>query len=270
MPRITEIRLYPIKSCAGISVDSARLEPRGFAWDRRLMLVDEHGRFLTQREHPEMALIRVRRSARGWAVDAEGKKTLELPEQLVTGADQPVSIWKDRLALGVAEPRVNEWFTDTLRLSCQLVQMSEQHVRPIKSGRGRSGDQVSLADGAAVLLTSEASLAALNQRLEKPLEMIRFRPNLVVTADAAFAEDRWRRIRAGAATFDVGWACTRCVVTTIDPDTGEKDPNGEPIHTLKRFRRGPEGVMFGQNLVPRHLGKVSVGDTIEILEDSSE
>ena len=146
--------------------------------------------------------------------------------------------------------------------------MKDRHVRPIKARYGKAGDQVSLADGAPVLLTSEASLAELNERLERPLPMIRFRPNLVTTAERAFAEDGWRRISVGEAEFDVEWACTRCIVTTIDTATGEKDPGGEPIRTLKGFRASREGVMFGQNLIPRRLGTVRVGDSIEVLEDS--
>ena len=152
-------------------------------------------------------------------------------------------------------------------MPCELVQMKERHIRPVKSGRGREGDLVSFADGAPVLLTSLASLAALNERLADPVPMIRFRPNLVTSADHAFAEDGWRRIRVGEAELDVEWRCTRCVVTTIDTETGEKHPAGEPIRTLKGFRSSEEGVMFGQNLIPRRLGTVRVGDRVEVLED---
>ncbi len=267
MPRITEIMLYPIKSCAGVSVESARLEPRGFLWDRRYMLVDRRGRVLTQREHPKMARILVRKINNGWAIDTEGQETLELPDVLGNGPERTVRIWNDRLELAAVGKGCNKWFTEALGLPCQLMQMNEQHLRPIKAGRGRAGDLVSLADGAPVLLTSEASLAALNDRLENPLQMGRFRSNLVMNADDAFAEDSWRQIRVGEVEFDVEWSCTRCIVTTIDPETGSKDSDGEPIRSLKEFRSGPEGVMFGQNLIPRHLGTVSVGDTIEVLED---
>lgn len=267
MPRITDIRIYPIKSCAGISVDSARLEPRGFAWDRRYMLVDARGRCLTQREHPAMARIGLRRTPRGWAVDAPGQQTLEVPESLPSELERTVRIWSDELAVTVGGPGLSAWFSSALGLPCELVQMKERHVRPLGRGRGREGDLVSFADGAPVLLISQASLAALNERLAHPVPMIRFRPNLVTSADHAFAEDGWRRIRVGETEFDVEWACTRCVVTTIDTGTGEKDPAGEPITTLKGFRSSREGVMFGQNLIPRRLGTARVGDSVEVLED---
>ena len=263
--RVAEIRIYPIKSCGGISVASATLEARGFAGDRRYMLVDGRGRFLTQREHPQMARVRVNAAADGWAVDTEGQPTLELPRGLGGGEERSVSVWRDDLQLTEATPGVNRWFSTALGMPCRLVNMSERHLRRLRPGRGRESDEVSLADGAPVLLTATASLEELNSRLPRPVGMANFRPNLVAATTAAFEEDEWRRIRVGVAEFDVAWACTRCALTTIDPETARKDPDGEPIRTLKTFRRGPHGVMFGQNLIPRRLGTVSVGDSVDIL-----
>ena len=267
MPRVTEIRVYPIKSCAGLSVGHAAVEPRGLSWDRRFMLVDGRGRFLTQREHPRMARLIVRENAVGWTVDARNLPSLELPRRLRGETQCSVRIWNDRLELAVAGARFDAWFSTALGFPCRLVQMCDRHRRPLKPGRGTAADVVSLADGAPVLLISEASLAALNRRLARPVPMIRFRPNLVVTADRPFAEDDWRRIRVGEAEFEVAWPCTRCVVTTIDVETARKDPDEEPIRTLKGFRAGREGVMFGQNLIPRRLGTVRVGDSVEVLEE---
>lgn len=263
--RLAEIRVYPIKSCGGISVASAVLEPRGFAGDRRYMVVDERGRFLTQREHPRMATVRLREADGGWVVEATGRGTLALPASLPSGPQRATTVWRDSLELTEAGPAVNRWFSEALDIPCRLVNMSKGHVRPLRPGRGRDGDQVSLADGAPVLLTATASLAQLNGRLQRPIGMLNFRPNLVAETATPFEEDRWGRIRVGEAEFDVAWACTRCVTTTIDPETAVKDPEGEPIRTLKTFRRSPEGVLFGQNLIPRRLGTVSVGDAIDIL-----
>ncbi len=268
--QLAEIRLYPIKSCAGISVDSALLEPRGFAGDRRYMLVDERGRFLTQRVHPQMSRIRVSQADGGWAVEAPGQETRLLPASLPAGPQRAATVWGDTLKLTEADPSVNRWFSAALDMPCRLVNMTEGHLRRLKPGRGRNTDQVSLADGAPVLLTATASLAQLNERLPRPVGMVNFRPNLVAATTTAFEEDEWHRIRIGSAEFDVAWACTRCVLTTIDPETAKKDPDGEPIRTLKTFRRGPEGVMFGQNVIPRRLGTVSVGDPIDILSRDNE
>ena len=293
--RVADIRIYPIKSCGGISVASAVLEPRGFAGDRRYMLVDGRGRFMTQREHPRMATIRVRaaggvraadggraadgrrasdtpeqrRIAAGWVVQAPGQRPLPLPASLPPGPRRASTVWRDTLELTEADPAVSQWFSDALDIPCHLVNLSDGHMRPLRPGRGRDGDQVSLADAAPVLLTATASLAQLNSRLPRPVGMLNFRPNLVAETASAFEEDRWGRIRAGEAEFDVAWACTRCVVTTIHPETAEPDPAGEPIRTLKTFRRAPEGVLFGQNLIPRRMGTVSVGDPIDIIRDTA-
>ena len=262
---LAEIRLYPIKSCGGISVADAVLEERGLRGDRRYMLVDERGRFLTQREHAHMARIRVRESSGGWAVDAPGQETLPLPASLPAGPQRTATVWRDTLKLTEADAAVNTWFSTALGMPCRLVNLSDGHMRRLRPGRGRDTDQVSLADGAPVLLTATASLAQLNERLSRPVGMVNFRPNLIAETTVPFEEDRWGRIRVGKSEFDVAWACTRCVLTTIDPETATKDPGGEPIRTLKTFRRGPEGVLFGQNLIPRRLGTVSVGDPIDIL-----
>ena len=263
--QLAEIRLYPIKSCAGISVASAVLEPRGLVGDRRYMLIDERGRFLTQREHPSMATIRVRQADGGWVAEAPGQGPLSLPASLPSGPQRAATVWGDKLELTEADLAVNRWFSGALDMPCRLVNMTEGQLRRLRPGRGRDTDQVSLADGAPALLTATASLAQLNERLPRPVGMVNFRPNLVAGTVTAFEEDRWRRIRVGAVELEVAWPCTRCLLTTIDPETARKDPDGEPIRTLKTFRRGPEGVMFGQNLIPRRLGTVSVGDSIDIL-----
>ena len=161
---LAEIRLYPIKSCGGISVADAVLEERGLCGDRRYMLVDERGRFLTQREHPQMARIRVRESNGGWAVDAPGQETLLLPASLRSGPQRTATVWRDTLEAdrGGRRPS-NIWFSTALDLPCRLVNLSDEHVRRLRPGRGRDTDQVSLADGAPVLLTATASLAQLNR-----------------------------------------------------------------------------------------------------------
>ena len=118
------------------------------------------------------------------------------------------------------------------------------------------------------MLISVESLGTLNQRLEKPVEMERFRPNLVVTTGAAFAEDSWKQIRINETEFEVAWPCSRCTVPTVDLASGKRDRHGEPLRTLREFRSGPGGVTFGQNLIPRRLGRVTVGDSIEIVESA--
>lgn len=267
MPRVTEISIYPIKSCRGISLRSAVVEPRGLARDRRFMLVDARGRFITQREQPRMALIRVSETADGYVVEAPGQDALELPREFEGGRECRVRVHRDTLDAELAGPATNRWFTRFMGMDCGLVYMAGHQHRAVRHASAQFDDEVSFADGAPLLLISEASLDDLNARLAEPVEMRRFRPNLVVTADQAFDEDGWGRIRVGEAEFEVAWQCSRCILTTVDPDTGERDAGGEPIETLKTYRRVSGPVMFGQNLLPRRLGTVRVGDEVEVLRE---
>ena len=244
------------------------MESSGLQTDRRYMLVNEHGRFLSQRTHPRMSLIQVQPDEDGFLVTAPGRSTLSLPAVMPAGDTRRIKVWRDELTAVLAPAAINDWFAAAMGIPCQLVYMSKPHSRPLKSGYGRPEDDLSFADGAPAMLISSESLTELNERLETSVEMKRFRPNLVVTARSAFAEDRWRRIRIGEAEFEVAWPCTRCTIPTVDPVTGEQDPLGEPIATLNAFRRSPSGVTFGQNLIPRRLGRMRVGDLVEILESS--
>jgi uncharacterized protein YcbX len=264
MAALSEIVYYPIKSCGGISVSSARVTERGLACDRRYMLVDDTGRFLSQREHPQMALIAVSESADGYVVEAPGRPALELPREMPVVRECPVRVWRSRLDAALADAGVNRWFSDYLGFDCGLVYMAEHHHRAVPHASAEFEDQVSFADGAPLLMISDASLGDLNARLAAPVSMRQFRPNLVVTAGEAFAEDGWRSVRIGETRLDVAWPCSRCVLTTVDPATGVKDAAGEPLETLKGYRRRKGGVMFGQNVIPRQLGRVCVGDRLTV------
>jgi uncharacterized protein len=264
MVRLTAIYTYPIKACGGIARQEASIEARGLSGDRRYMLVDGNGRFISQREQPRLALIGVAERGDGYVVEAPGCPPLELPRVLESRRNVEVAIWRDRVGARLADTAVNRWFGGFLGIDCSLVYMSDTDHRPVANPAAASGDEVSFADGSPLLLISEASLAALNARLAKPVPMRRFRPNLVVTAEREFAEDDWRRIAIGSAELAVGWPCPRCIVTTVDPETGIKDADGEPLETLKTFRRIGRGVMFGQNLLPRKPGSIRIGDDVRI------
>jgi hypothetical protein len=263
--QVSELHIYPIKSCRGIAVASAEVEARGLACDRRYMLVDARGRFLTQREHPRMALIDVQPADIGWRVATPGRPPLELPRRLSGGGECEVRIWRDTVQATLAPEELNLWFSEFMGFACGLVYMDDHQHRPVSHETAQFDDEVGFADGAPLLLISAGSLADLNGRLAKPVTMRHFRPNIVVDAASPFAEDAWRTIAIGGAEFTVAWPCSRCVLTTIDPATGEKDARGEPLETLKSYRRVGARVMFGQNLIPRRLGTVRVGDTVRVL-----
>jgi uncharacterized protein YcbX len=262
---VSALNVYPIKSCAGIALDVARLGPRGIMHDRSFMLVDREGMFLTQREHPRMALIRP-------AISADGELTLRATGmQALTivsnqhGPRYPVTVWKytgDGIDQG---DEVAEWFSSFLSLDCRLILFPNEAVRRSNPKYAkREQDQVAFADGYPCLLISEASLVDLNTRLEQPLPMNRFRPNIVVGGTEPYAEDTWRVIRIGEVMFDIVKPCDRCVITTTDQITTQRGK--EPLKTLATYRQATDnGVMFGQNLTYARPGTIRVGDRVEII-----
>ncbi len=268
MPRVTAITVYPIKSCGGIGRQSVEVRARGLDGDRRYMLVDRDGSFLTQRRHPQLALVRVSDDdGGGFRVDAPGQPTLRLPRAWPDGPVVEVVVWRDRVEATALPDEIGAWFAGVLGMPCRLVFMADEQHRAVPNDAAAFDDEVGFADAAPLLLTSEASLGELCSRLPAPIAMRRFRPNIVVDGDAPFAEDRWRRIAVGETELEVAWPSARCIVTTIDPETGVKDPGGEPLRTLRTFRRAPAGgVLFGQNVIPRRLGTIRVGDPVEVLE----
>jgi uncharacterized protein YcbX len=271
MARVSGLFVYPIKSCRGIAVDSAELTARGLAYDRRYMLVDASGRFLTQRRHPRMALIETVFAEGGIEVRAPGRDPLRLPLGLAAAEHETcrVKVWNDSVEATLAGAETNIWFSELLGLACGLVYLADHQHRPVSNGAAAFDDEVSFADGAPALLISEASLAELNRRLAIPVGINRFRPNLVVTADQPHAEDAWSEITIGTARLQVAWPCSRCILTTVNPETGERDPANEPIKTLQLYRRRERNVYFGQNLIPRALGTIAVGAECVIVEKSA-
>jgi len=265
--KVTELNIYPIKSTRRIALGESEVLARGLPWDRRWMLVDDSGRFITGRQHPRLATVQTEIADSTLRVQVAGRAPLNLPLMPDQRRIVAVTIWKDTVDAVLAGPQADAWFSEFLGLSCRLVQLTDDLSRGVNQDYGRAGDQVSFADGFPLLLISEASLADLNGRLAQPVEMRRFRPNLVVDGDSPYAEDGWRRIRVGDVEFEGVKNCSRCVFTTIDPDSGEKSPDLEPLRTLSSYRRRPEGgVYFGQNLIPRSAGVIHVGDLVTVLD----
>jgi uncharacterized protein len=260
--RLSGIYIYPIKSAGGISLKTAQVEKRGFQHDRRWMLVDKTGKFLTQRQFPRMALISVHLAGEQLVVDAPNRESISIPMQLESGDRISVQVWRDSCHAIALGQEINQWFSDFLEISCQLVYMSETTVRPIDPNYATNDEQVSFADGYPFLLISQASLQDLNQRLDEPVPMNRFRPNLVVSGCEAFAEDNWRKIRIGSISFRVVKPCSRCSITTVDQAQGTRGK--EPLLTLAKYRRRNGEIFFGQNLIQEELGTLQVGDLVEL------
>ena len=270
MIHLSEIRIYPVKSLRGLSPRSAVVEPWGLQQDRRWMLVDSTGRFISQREFP--ALARVDAAAEGGAlrIAAEGQGALELRVPDETVPSEPVTVWRSTVAARPAGDAAAAWFSRLLGVACRLVYLADPTLRRVSPEYGRAEDRVSFADGYPLLLASLPSLAALNRRLPTaPLPIDRFRPNLVVDGCAPFEEDSWRLIRVGEVTFRLVKPCDRCIVTTVDQRSGERAidaARAEPLRTLARFRRSGNKILFGQNLIPSSLGELRIGDPVEVLE----
>ena len=186
MPRVSALYVYPVKSCGAIALDSAHVEPRGLQFDRRFMLIDGNGRFLTQRQLPAMALLKTSIESDELRVTRPDGASLHLPLQPQFEQTAPVKIWRSELEASLADESSNAWFSEFLGRHARLVYMSEHQHRGVASGQAtQSDDEVSFADGAPILLISEGSLAELNSRLVEPVSMQRFRPNIVVDAAAA-------------------------------------------------------------------------------------
>ncbi len=266
---VHELNIYPVKSCAGVRMDQVSIEAHGFAHDRRWLIVDANtGKFITGRQCPELVLLRANISESGLRLSANASMRV-LAEICVslTQNRRLVTIWRDEVSAVIADTASNLDLSAWLNRQVQLVFFDAQSQRSLNPEFSEATDQTAFADGFPILLISLASLDGLNARLAAPINMARFRPNIVIAgALSAHAEDQWRHIEIGGARFDVVNPCTRCVFTTVDTERGIRDPSGEPLETLKGYRRTPEGIIFGVNLIPRSVGSViAVGDRLTVL-----
>ena len=264
-PTLSTIHVYPIKSCAPLTVASAAVEERGFAGDRRWMIVDAGARFLTGRENPRLTLIHALPDGDELALSAPAMPALRLTPARA-GARVATTVWKSCVQAVPASADADGWISNYLGRPARFVHMDAACARTVDAHYSAPGDEVSFADGFPLLVISQGALDALNARLAQPVPMLRFRPSIVIADTSAHAEDGWKRVRIGTVEFDVVKPCSRCVFTTVDFERGAFDPSGEPLRTLSTYRRTSGGVMFGQNLIPRGRGVLRVGDPVEVLE----
>jgi len=248
---LSEINIYPVKSLGGISLKSAAVERRGLQYDRRWMLVDEQGTFLTQREISQMALL-------GTAIEPPHLVVFEkknpvsrvlVPLEVMSG-DLPqmmVEVWGDECAAQQMPPEISDWFSGVLGEKMYLVQMPDTTRRPADDRYAPPGHVVSFADGFPFLIIGQASLDDLNSRLAQPLPMSRFRPNFVFTGGQPFEEDGWSDFRIGDVAFRGVKPCARCIIPTTDQDTAARA--AEPLKTLATYRQSGPKILFGQNVL---------------------
>jgi len=265
---ISELYIYPIKSLGGISLSSAQVTDRGLKYDRRWMLVDEQNRFLTQREYPQMALLKVQIESDGLLVTHHLSGLVFIPFEQYDPGKQEVVIWDDTCAGVFVDPELDNWFSAALGIKCRLVHMPEDTRREVDQRYAREGMITSFADAYPFLLIGQASLDDLNNRMAESLPMNRFRPNIVFTGGDAFDEDLMNHIQIAGIDFYGAKLCARCVLTTIDQQTAVKAK--EPLKTLARYRLMNNKILFGQNLVHEGTGIISVGDTLNVLSTHTE
>jgi len=263
-PYLSQLHVYPIKSAGGVPLKSSEVDGRGLRHDRRWMLVDEAGSFMSQRRFSRMALIRVRIEPDHLVVDAPEMPSLQVPLWPPDRKLRLAQIWGDLVEVLAVGDDADRWFGEFLGVRCKFVYLPDESIRPVDPAYGRRGDLVGLADGFPFLLASEASLADLNVRLERPVPMNRFRPNLVVRGCEPFAEDGWRLVRIGRITLRVVKPCARCTITTVDQGTAATGK--EPLRTLARLRIAGNKVLFGQNLIHDSAGTLHTGDRLEIVQ----
>ncbi|WP_406288442.1 MOSC domain-containing protein [Embleya sp. NBC_00896] len=268
MHNLVSLHVYPIKSARGIDLAEAVVEPWGLVGDRRWMLVDATGRFVSQRKQPRLATVTVRQEPGGTLVvraPSMDELRIEPPAEVRLTT---VTVWNDELEAAVGVDDTHTWFGKLLGIDVRLVYLDDPTRRRPDQTYADIADRVSFADGFPLLLTTTGSLDALNGVMDSPLPMNRFRPNVVVDEPIGWAEDHWRRIRIGDITFRVVKPCSRCVITTTDQLTGER--GHEPLRALGKHHRFGKSLVFGQNLVPdlRPDGPhvLRVGDEFEVLE----
>lgn len=256
---MASLHVYPVKSLAGISLPASQLLPTGLPHDRQWMLVSGAGRFLTQREAPRMALIRTELTGVGVRLSLSGQGSMELPQEPRPGRRSRVRVWKDECEVLDQGDAASRWLGLALGLdpAPRIVRMAPGRPRP-QSHPERYGEQTTtlFADGAPYLVANEASLSALNEALARrgrePVPMNRFRPNVVLRGPAPFAEHRVRRLDGGDFTLALRHPCARCLITTIDQDSGVPHPDREPFVTLRRINPMPDRpgeAAFGENAV---------------------
>ncbi len=264
MIQLSGLTYFPIKACRGFDVDSTFVERMGLANDRRMMLVTPEGKFLTQREHPRLALVTPTLADGVVTLSAPNFDSMRFPV-LSSGPTYPVDIWKSSGVAAVDQgEEAAQWFSDWLGASVRLVHIADGYIRKVSATHAVTpDDRTGFADGYPILIASDESLADLNARLETPVPMNRFRPNVVVRGCEPFAEDTWKRIRIGGVELAIVKPCARCVVTTIDKETLAQSK--EPLKTLNTFRKQEAGAMFGQNVIPLGEGRLELGMSVEIL-----
>ncbi|MFK5913426.1 MAG: MOSC N-terminal beta barrel domain-containing protein [Woeseiaceae bacterium] len=242
---VSELFIYPVKSCRGISLNSSEIEPFGLKHDRRWMVVDESGMMITQRKKSEMCLIQPKLVNDGLVLSSASIEDLHVV--IPSNNKIKVKVWHDECQALDAGDEAAQWFSTILSVTCRLVYFSDEEFRQVDLSYAKKGDKTAFSDGFPLLLLSQASLDDLNMRLNHPISIERFRPNIVVKGCEAFAEDAWNKIKINGVELRVVKPCSRCVIPSINIETATREE--EPLKTLATFRKRERKIFFGQNVI---------------------
>jgi uncharacterized protein YcbX len=264
MLRVSQLNIYPVKSLGGITVNNAEVTSRGFKYDRRLMLVDQKNIALTQRDFPEMALLEPSFEENGFLIRHSHHlhDPVFIPHEPAGNETADVRIWNDICHARIHDESINKWFGALLGIPCKLVYMPETTRREVDKKYAHNNEISSFSDEYPVLIIGQSSLDDLNERLEMPVPMNRFRPNIVFTGGEAYLEDRLEAFTIGQISFSAVKPCARCTVITIDQETTQKSK--EPTKSLAVYRKKDNNILFGQNLLHQGNGTINVGDSLEV------
>lgn len=255
---ISEIWIYPIKSLRGVRVSRSVILEKGLQFDRRWMLIDENNNFISQRQHPELALFNVSLADGFIHVKFNGSE-IKIPLTISNEYIRVSKVWSSSVNVLESSSEISHWFSAQLNFKCRLVFFPESHQRKVENPYS---NQLSLADAYPILLIGQSSLDDLNNRMNAPLPMNRFRPNIVVTGSAAFAEDNWKSFSIGTAQFFGSRPSYRCIVTTTNQETGERGV--EPLRTLSKYRKKDNQIFFGQNVLVMKEGAIHESERLLI------
>lgn len=270
MLQLSEIWIYPVKSFGGISLTQAQVTDRGLEHDRRWLLVDANGLFVSQRENPELALFQTEIAMGFLSITHREKlETIRIPLYQTFSETQEkitVSVWEDTIEAYEVNQATSDWFTKILGFAARLVYMPEESHRKVEAEYAvTKADIISFSDGYPFLIIGQSSLDDLNSRLKKSLPMNRFRPNFVFSGGLPYEEESWREFAIGDLSFFGVKPCARCIMTTVDQEKGV--PSGkDPLLTLSKYRKKGNNVIFGQNLIAAETGHISVGNELKILK----
>jgi uncharacterized protein YcbX len=274
MLQLSEIWVYPVKSLGGIQLEESKVTDRGLELDRRWLLVDDNGRFLSQREHPELALFKPEIVGEFLRIThSVHLESIDIPLRPVfsdVAAKIKVMVWDDTIDAFEVNQIATNWFTKQLGISVRLVYMPQESERKLDPDYAITGAEInSFSDAYPFLIIGQSSLDDLNGRLEVKIPMNRFRPNFVFINGDPFEEDTWREFSIGNVSFIGVKPCDRCVMTTVDQERGVFSGK-DPLKTLAKYRNFGNKVLFGQNVIGLGLGNVSVGDTVSVLSFNSK